>query len=176
MIKRLRIWIYQKFGVGMDETEYLMNDKRLMKTIEEDKGDSIKEIRISKKQMNKYEKLIKERIKSEIKAPAVKSDQQQIKRKEEFLRLKKSIKELAIKDIRQTCHWRPAQWEIDLESGHMLYVRYRWGYLTITKSIQPTNDVGMAIDGEEIFCRKIGGDWDGEISEKKMLRYLKKCL
>jgi hypothetical protein len=41
MIKRLRIWIYQYFGIGMDETEYLMNDPKLeesYKRLEDDKG------------------------------------------------------------------------------------------------------------------------------------------
>lgn len=33
--KSLRIWIYQHFGIGMDETEYLMNDTELMQTIKE---------------------------------------------------------------------------------------------------------------------------------------------
>lgn len=38
---------------------------------------------------------------------------------------------IIIEHLTQTCGACPSQWEGELEDGRMLYIRYRWGYLSI---------------------------------------------
>lgn len=92
------------------------------------------------------------------------------------LRTLKPMPELGIKDIFQSCEACPSQWEIELESGHMIYVRYRWGYLSIRKSAEPTSNIRKAINGEEVFGVQLREGLDGSLSEEEMLKHLKKIL
>ena len=46
----------------------------------------------------------------------------------------------------------------------MVYVRYRWGNLTIEVSPEPSNDIYDAIDGIEVFSQELGGGLDGHLT------------
>lgn len=62
----------------------------------------------------------------------------------------------------KTCDACPAQWEGETEDGRDIYIRYRWGYLSVT--LNPWTE-----DSEEIFVRQIGGEYDGSMGTKEML-------
>ena len=78
--------------------------------------------------------------------------------------------------IEKTCEAYPAQWEIKLYNGKMIYVRYRSGYLSICISLTKTDDIYDAVDGKEIFEKKLGDTFDGVLSEKDMLKYLNNTI
>ena len=72
---------------------------------------------------------------------------------------------MKVKNIKNTCGACPSQWEGNLDDGRMIYIRYRWGYLSIRVSNNPSNDVYDAVDGEEVFGKQVDeGGWAGVIS------------
>ena len=96
---------------------------------------------------------------------------------------KKSLKEiydsgsdLEIQYIKRTCECCPSQWEIKLTNGKMVYVRYRWGKLSIRISHGETNDIWNAVAGEVILEKKIGTEFDGYLDDNVMKQYLKQAL
>ncbi len=73
-----------------------------------------------------------------------------------------------ITNIVQTCGACPTQWEATLDSGHMLYIRYRWGYLSIRISPKKTKDIYKAVGGEEIYGEQLGDGYDGCLSDAEL--------
>lgn len=58
--------------------------------------------------------------------------------------------------LTKTCEACPSQWEGTLEDGRMIYIRYRWGYLSVRISEDKTEDIGDAVAlGDEIFGKQI---------------------
>ena len=58
----------------------------------------------------------------------------------------------------------------------MLYIRYRWGILSIRASLKKTDDIMDAVNGKEIIGEKLGAGFDGYLSDNAMRRYLKTAL
>ena len=54
----------------------------------------------------------------------------------------------------------PTQGEGKTSDGYNIYVRYRWGYLSVRRSLTKEGD---AVGGHEIFSCKVGGGLDGTI-------------
>jgi len=73
----------------------------------------------------------------------------------------------------QTCFACPSQWEGKLDDGRMIYIRYRWGVLSISVSPEPTDDIMDAVGGEEIFGTIMGDGFDGYLEEAKLMPILK---
>lgn len=66
---------------------------------------------------------------------------------------------MKITDLVQTCGACPSQWEFTTDGDRNVYVRYRWGYLSVQVSREAHGDaVGH---GPEIFSEQIGDDFDG---------------
>ncbi len=65
--------------------------------------------------------------------------------------------------IHQTGHYFPSQWEVGA-LPKCLYIRYRGGWLGVTI------DLGAEL-GEDIFGRRIGDDYDGEMSTEDMMKH-----
>ena len=63
-----------------------------------------------------------------------------------------------IKILDQTCFACPSQWEGLFDNGDYLYIRYRWGYLTVSRN------------GKHIFEKSVGGEWDGVLDTTNMLK------
>ena len=81
-----------------------------------------------------------------------------------------------IKSIERTCDDIPSQWEAELHDGRMVYVRYRWGCLTIQISKTKTHDIFDALNGNTLKQVQLGGDYDGEMEDKHMMPHLIECL
>jgi hypothetical protein len=62
-----------------------------------------------------------------------------------------------------TCGACPTQYEGRLLDGRMVYIRYRWGYLSIRISNESTTDISDAVNGTVIYGRQLGEDLDGSI-------------
>jgi len=74
-------------------------------------------------------------------------------------------------NITETCSACPSQWEVKLDDGRMLYVRYRFGRLTVDASAAPTDDIEDALRGEEIFSLSIGDAYDGEMTFSEVMSH-----
>jgi hypothetical protein len=72
---------------------------------------------------------------------------------------------MKIVSLCQTCKSHPAQWSAQVEDGRWLYIRYRWGILSMSWAT-PDADDPTALD--RIVSLWHGGDYDGEIEEAKM--------
>lgn len=64
---------------------------------------------------------------------------------------------MRIKNVSQTCWACPSQWEGSFTDGSALYIRYRWGYLSVEK------------DGEEIYGEQVGDGFDGYMELPEVL-------
>ena len=71
---------------------------------------------------------------------------------------------IQVKTLTQTCNACPSQWEGELTNGEKLYIRYRWGYLSIR------------VNNKEIWGNFIGSSLDGYIDEYDMNPYLVEAL
>jgi len=77
-----------------------------------------------------------------------------------------------IKELECTCSCCPSQWEGVTENNEAVYIRYRWGRLTIELS-KPDGTVFDAIrNGELIYSERIGGELDGDISPEEVKRII----
>ena len=68
-----------------------------------------------------------------------------------------------VSSIRKTCYACPAQWEGLTDDGRHVYVRYRWGWLTVQVASAP----GKGIDylrGPFLVEQRLGDDLDGTLS------------
>jgi len=81
-----------------------------------------------------------------------------------------------IKEIEKTCSACPSQWEGTLDNGKMIYIRYRWGYLSVRISNEPTNNPMNAVNGIEIFGLNYGDGFDGVIELDKVLELAKDVI
>lgn len=68
-----------------------------------------------------------------------------------------------------TCGACPSQWEACTEDRRPVYVRYRWGYLSIRIGPQNADGFDEAVDGEEIFGKVIDeSGWGGCLSFEEL--------
>lgn len=65
---------------------------------------------------------------------------------------------MRVDNLHQTCSACPSQWEGKTDRGHNVYVRYRWGCLSVRVSLYPDGD---AVDGVEVYSEQIGDEYDG---------------
>jgi hypothetical protein len=73
---------------------------------------------------------------------------------------------MEIKDIVQTCEACPSQWEAKTQDGRGVYIRYRFGGLSIYVSDKP-NQHGL--NGKCVYSKSLGDEYDGVISLGKIL-------
>jgi len=78
--------------------------------------------------------------------------------------------------ITQTCLACPSQWEGVTDDGKMIYIRYRYGGLSVRISQQATKDIFDAVSGKEIIGVDIGDEYDGYISYDEMKDRVKSVL
>ena len=71
----------------------------------------------------------------------------------------------------QTCNMCPSQWDLWTEDGKYLYVRYRWGVLSI--DLADSVDHWNANEHTLIFCEPIGDDLDGYMTLEELKEYTK---
>lgn len=74
---------------------------------------------------------------------------------------------LKVIELKQTCNACPSQWDGKTDDGRILYVRYRWGYLSVCLG-QDTGDEYDGVRGEEIYGESVGDALDGVMEERDM--------
>ena len=70
-----------------------------------------------------------------------------------------------VSNLIQTCSKSPTQWEGRTSDGRLVYVRYRWGWLT--------NGIGQTIDEAvrsetNLFERQLGEKRDGDLDYARL--------
>jgi hypothetical protein len=83
---------------------------------------------------------------------------------------------LKIENLKKTCHACPAQWEGFLNDGRAIYIRYRWGYLSVCISPKVTGDISDAVNGYEIFHKQFGGEYHAELEESELQEITEEVL
>jgi hypothetical protein len=73
--------------------------------------------------------------------------------------------------ITKTCGACPAQWEIEMKDGSIIYVRYRWGRLGIGRG----KNLHEAVNNRT-YIVDIGDPLDGTLDEETMLLHLETFL
>lgn len=63
----------------------------------------------------------------------------------------------------QTCGACPAQWDAWTDDGKYVYVRYRWGYLSVSYDVM----------GEPILEKVVGDEYDGVMSFEELVEHTK---
>ena len=58
---------------------------------------------------------------------------------------------ITVKEIHKTSTACPSQWEGWTDDNRQIYVRYRWGYLSVSVGKVDDKTEMAAVDGEEIF-------------------------
>ena len=66
------------------------------------------------------------------------------------------MEKLQITKLRKTCEACPAQWEGEDSKGNPIYIRFRWGYLSISQK------------GREIFGERLSDGLDGSLSFEQL--------
>jgi len=82
-----------------------------------------------------------------------------------------------ILDLKLTCSACPTQLEgfIQTPKGRRpLYIRYRWGYLSIRVGDLNSDDIMTAVMGREVIGEQIGNCLDGILDESVLSEYLTK--
>lgn len=70
--------------------------------------------------------------------------------------------------LEQTCDACPSQWDAWTEDGTYVYIRYRYGFLTVTKyEGDPYADPDQR--GDVVYADTHGDDMDGLMSTREML-------
>lgn len=78
---------------------------------------------------------------------------------------------MEINKLKCTCSACPSQWEFYTFENRPVYVRYRWGYLSICLG-NPNKDIWDAVDGVEIYGQQLGDGFDGVISWDEVERII----
>lgn len=69
---------------------------------------------------------------------------------------------IEINKLKQTCTACPSQWEFFTFDNRPVYVRYRWGSLTVNIG-EPNDTIMDAVGGLDIIRKEIGNSLDGFI-------------
>lgn len=75
---------------------------------------------------------------------------------------------MKLHNVVNTCPSCPSQWDAMTDDGHSVYIRYRWGRL----SVKVCPDVGereYTGDWTTVYNEQIGDHLDGYLSDEDML-------
>ena len=79
---------------------------------------------------------------------------------------------MKIKDPVMTCSACPAQWEGRTEGDRPVYIRYRWGYLSVRVGA-PGGDLWSAVGGVRVYGEQVGDGLDGSIEWREVRDWIK---
>ena len=78
-------------------------------------------------------------------------------------------------ELERTSEESPTQYEGRLTDGRQVYIRYRWGTITIRVSDYKSKDNHDAVVGRVVFKRFIGDAYDGHIEHDPVMFWLAKA-
>ena len=82
---------------------------------------------------------------------------------------------IKIKKITKTCISNPSQWEGYTFNNEPIYIRYRWGFLSVRIGTK-REGIDSAVEGKEIFSGTFGDQWAGDMDYKKLKNILSEII
>ena len=78
---------------------------------------------------------------------------------------------IQIEKIVKTCDSCPAQWEGITSDNRQIYVRYRWGCLSVR--VGPVGNMSefAAVEGDEILFLDFHDEYHGSMSYKQLIKH-----
>jgi hypothetical protein len=73
-----------------------------------------------------------------------------------------------VTELVKSCEHCPAQWDGRTEDGRVLYVRYRYGRLSVQLGVD-TGDEFDGVNGALILQDAAGDQWDGSMETAEMI-------
>lgn len=83
---------------------------------------------------------------------------------------------IRVKTIEQTCRWVPSQWEGYTDDGRPIYVRYRWGRLSIRLGRAGGTIEDAVASKRELIGRPIGHSLDGVMTYQELKRHTRRII
>lgn len=81
---------------------------------------------------------------------------------------------IEINELVQTCMACPSQWEFYTFDNRPVYVRYRWGFLSVSVGKKYGTFTDAIMDGAIIIGKEIGNSMDGYIKWEQVKEELDK--
>lgn len=81
---------------------------------------------------------------------------------------------IEINKLKQTCGGCPSQWEFYTFDNRPVYVRYRWGFLSVRVSKQNGTITDAVVGGVPVIGKEIGNAFDGVIGWEQVKEHLDK--
>jgi hypothetical protein len=80
---------------------------------------------------------------------------------------------IQIKSLRMTCESCPVQYEGWTVDNRQIYIRYRFGYLTVSVGKVGDDEEFAAVNGECVFSKRMGGEYDGFLSSVDLVKAIR---
>lgn len=77
---------------------------------------------------------------------------------------------IKVKSLRMTTDFCPTQWEGETEDGCPIYIRYRWGHLSVYIAEKGKDPV---VDGQQVISKYVGSRWCGVMSNSELKKAIK---
>lgn len=71
---------------------------------------------------------------------------------------------ITVASLTKTCDACPAQWAGRTDDNRQVYVRYRWGYLSVRVAADQSDEEFAGVSGEEVYGSQLGDGFDGFLS------------
>ena len=78
---------------------------------------------------------------------------------------------IVVTKISSTCFACPSQWEGRTSDCRAIYVRYRWGHLSIRVSEPKDRRPHAAVMGQSVFEMDHGGRYDGCLDYEELIKF-----
>lgn len=82
--------------------------------------------------------------------------------------LTRIVRPVRVTEINQTCTACPSQWEGKTEDARQIYVRYRWGYLSVRVSEPHDAKEFAGVRGREIFGAQLNDGLHGFLDYEQL--------
>ena len=82
---------------------------------------------------------------------------------------------IKIKKITNICYACPSQWEGYTFDDEPIYIRYRWGHLSVRIGIKEKG-IESAVLGKEIFFDNFGDEYDGFMDYERLKNSLSEII
>ena len=79
---------------------------------------------------------------------------------------------MKVVELKQTCDWCPSQWEGYTEDKRPVYIRYRWGELSVNVGL-PGQSMDDAIDSKAFISISHGNNLSGLLMYEKLKELVK---
>lgn len=77
---------------------------------------------------------------------------------------------IVVKEIEQTCFACPSQWEGFTDDDQCIYIRFRWGSLSVRIGSQGDKSEFAGVHGKEILRKQLGDSYLGFLEYEELVK------